>query len=167
MVAAVGRVQVESAKTEHERIELLMQAIQAGDVSTVERVLDGDVDVNAATPHGTTPLMSAAEYGRLEIARSLLKRGAAIDAARSDGFTALALAVFFGRDDIVRELLASGADVNAQSRSGTSLEMWAIARGFVELADFLKSAGQQDATPMTPPLEPVPSGFDTAQWSKG
>ena len=161
MVAAIpGRVQSELSGPDHRHTDLLIQSIQAGDVAAVESVLAGNVDVNASTPAGTTPLMSAAEYGQLEIVRSLLRRGAAIDATRCDGFTALALAVFFGYGDVVRELLARGADANAQSRNGTSLEMWAIARGFVELADFLKAAGQQSAnasTPMTSISEPTPS----------
>jgi hypothetical protein len=136
-----------------------MQAIQAGDAAAVEGVLSGDVDVNESTQHGTTPLMSAAEFGVLEIVRLLLKRGAAVNFKRSDGFTALALAVFFGHEDVVRELLASGADVKATSISGTSPEMWAMARGFQDLADLLKSAGERglNVSPrMTLVSEPTP-----------
>lgn len=143
MAAPSSRLQLDTDSTGHQRTDRLMQAIQSGDVAAVEVVLAGDVDVNASTSTGTTPLISAAEYGQLEIVRSLLRRGAAIDTPRSDGFTALALAVFFGHGEVVRELLASGANAKAKGRSGTSLEMWALVRGFVDLADLLKSAGEQ------------------------
>src|SRR5258705_9450021 len=92
------------------RVNLLIKAIQRGDVAEVQVVLSGDVDVNATTPYGTTPLMSAAAYGHLEIVRALLKRGAALNQKRSDGFNALALPAFFGHQETVRELLACGAD---------------------------------------------------------
>jgi hypothetical protein len=132
------------------RVKLLMKAIQGGDVAEVEVVLSRNVDVNATTQHGTTALMSAAAYGHLEIVRALLKRGAALNQKRSDGFTALALAAFFGQEETVRELLARGADVRAVSRRNTSPEMWATARGFLQIGDLLKTAGQQ-ATGAIPP----------------
>jgi hypothetical protein len=75
--------------------------------------------------------------------RALLKRGAALNQKRNDGFTALALAAFFGQEDIVRELLVCGAEVRPISRNSTSPEMWASARGFLEIADLLKTAGGQ------------------------
>jgi len=105
----------DSERPDSLRVKLLMKAIQRGDVTEVEVVLSGDVDVNTTTPHGTTPLMSAAAYGHLEIVRALLKRGAALNQKRSDGFTALALAAFFGQQETVRELLACGADVRGSN----------------------------------------------------
>jgi hypothetical protein len=144
MVAALPtRKTSESEKPDDLRVKLLMKAIQRGDVAEVEVVLSGDVDVNATTSHGTTPLMSAAADGHLEIVRALLGRGAALNQKRSDGFTALALAAFFGQKEIVRELLVYGVDVRAISRRNTSPEMWATARGFLEIADLLKAAGEQ------------------------
>src|SRR5260370_9152598 len=118
---------------------LLMKAIQRGDVAAAEVVLSGDMDVNSTTPPGTTPLMSAAAHGHLEVVRALLKRGAALNQKRSDGFTALALAAFFGQEDIVRDLLLRGADARSRSRSSTSPEMWATARGFLKIPDLLKT----------------------------
>src|SRR6267143_696693 len=91
----------ESERPDALRFNLLMKAIQRGDVAEVQVVLSGDVDVNATTPHGTTPLMSAAAFGHLEIVRALLKRGAALNQKRSDGFTALALAAFFGEQPTI------------------------------------------------------------------
>ncbi len=160
MVAELSsRAQLASSGSHYSRLDPLMQAIQAGDAAAVEVVLAGDVDVNESTRHGTTPLMNAAAFGLLDIMRLLLKRGAAVNIQRSDGFTALALAVFFGHEDVVRELLASGADVKATNISGTSPEMWAMARGFRDLADLLKNAGERGAK-VSPRIilvsEPIP-----------
>jgi hypothetical protein len=145
----------ESERPDALRVKLLMKAIQRGDVAEVEVVLSGDCDVNATTPHGTTPLMSAAAYGHLEIVRALLKRGASLNQKRSDGFTALALAAFFGQQETVRELLACGADVRAISRRNTSPEMWATARGFLQIADLLKTAGEQPTVAIPPRAFPA------------
>jgi hypothetical protein len=145
----------ESERPDALRVKLLMKAMQRGDVAEVEVFLSGDLDVNATTPHGTTPLMSAAAYGHLEIVRTLLKRGAALNQKRSDGFTALALAAFFGQQETVRELLACGADVRAISRRNTSPEMWATARGFLQIADLLKTAGKQPTVAILPRAFPV------------
>ncbi len=140
----------ESERPDALRVKLLMKAVQRGDVAEVGAALSGDVDVNSTTPLGTTPLMSAAAYGHLEIVRALIKRGAAPNQKRSDGFTALALAAFFGQRDIVRELLVCGADVRAMSRRNTSPEMWANARGFLEIADLLKTAVEQPYSAISP-----------------
>jgi hypothetical protein len=145
----------ESERPDALRIKLLMKAIQRGDVAEVQVVLSGEADVNATTPYGTTPLMSAAACGHLEIVRALLKRGAALNHKRSDGFTALALAAFFGQQETVRELLACGADVRAISRRNTSPEMWATARGFLQIADLLKTAGEQPTGAIAPRAFPT------------
>jgi hypothetical protein len=145
----------ESERPDDLRVKLLMKAIQRGDVAEVQGVLSGDVDVNATTPYGTTALMSASAYGHLEIVRALLKRGAALNQKRSDGFNALALAAFFGQQETVRELLACGADVRAISRRNTSPEMWATARGFLQIADLLKTAGEQPTVAIPPRAFPT------------
>ncbi len=121
MVAALPTPNTsESERPDDLRVKLLLKAIQRGDAAEVEVVLSGDVDVNATTSRGTTPLMSAVTYGHFEIVRVLLKRGAEPNQKRSDGFTALALAAFFGQEAIVRALLVCGADMRAVSRANTS-----------------------------------------------
>ncbi len=151
MVAALPTPNTsESERPDDLRVKLLLKAIQRGDAAEVEVVLSGDVDVNATTSRGTTPLMSAVTYGHLEMVRVLLKRGAEPNQKRSDGFTALALAAFFGQEAIVRALLVCGADMRAVSRSNTSPEMWASSRGFFEIADLLKTAREQSTGAYSP-----------------
>ena len=151
MVAALPTPNTsESGRPDDLRVKLLLKAIQTGDAAEVEIVLSGDVDVNATTSRGTTPLMSAVTYGHLEIVRVLLKRGAEPNQKRSDGFTALALAAFFGQEAIVRALLVCGADMRAVSRANTSPEMWASSRGFFEIADLLKTAREHSTGAYSP-----------------
>jgi hypothetical protein len=118
----------------------LVQAAKAGDFGSVEDLIAAGADVNGATEHGMTALMTAAANGHLKLVSCLLERGADINAKRYDGLDALALAVFFGHLQVVRELLGRGADLKAKSRFGTSAEMWAAARGFQEIAQALTDA---------------------------
>src|SRR5262245_29208266 len=59
---------------------------------SIEDVLAEGADVNAADPHGFTPLMYAANLGLLENVRVLLDRGADARLQANDGSTALSLA---------------------------------------------------------------------------
>jgi len=138
-----------------------MQAIQAGDAAAVEVVLAGDVDVdvNESTP---------TRYDTLDECRRIWATGhnaaAAQTRCRSQYpkkrwiYGVSARSILWSRD-VVRELLASGADVKATNISGTSPEMWAMARGFRDLADLLKRAGERGANVsprMTLVSEPIP-----------
>lgn len=118
----------------------MVEAAKCGDVGTVEVLIAAGVDVNSATEHGMTALMSAAANGHLGLVSLLVERGADINAKRCDSLDALALAVFFGHLHVVRELLDRGADLKAKSRFGTSPEMWATTRGFHDIAQILNDA---------------------------
>ena len=131
------------------RDSLLIRAAQTGNFATAESLIAQGADVNAATKVGTTALMNAAAQGHLAVVQLLMDRGASINKNRSDGFGALTFAVFFGHQEVIRELIGRGADIHVQSRSGTSLEMWAAARGFLDIEELLRTADRQ-------PLEAVP-----------
>lgn len=98
------------------------------------------VDRGSISDHGMTPLMRAAWDGLAGTVQALLDRGADVNAKRSDGFNALALAAFFGHSQVVWLLLENGADLDATGRSETPPEMWADARGFVDIGDILREA---------------------------
>ncbi len=97
-------------------------------------------DRGSISDHGTTPLMRAACDGLAGTVQRLLDRGAEVNAKRSDGFNALALAAFFGHSQVVWLLLDNGADLAATGSSETPPEMWADARGFVDVGDMLREA---------------------------
>jgi Ankyrin repeats (3 copies) len=123
--------------------------------AAMESLMAGDVNVNAVTPTGMTPLISAAADGHLGTVRALIKRGAAVNQKRHDGFTALSLAAFFGHEQIVRELLIYGADIKAQDRSRTTAEMWADARSLTTISDLLREIRERSAEMASP--ESVPA----------
>jgi hypothetical protein len=116
----------------------LWNAIDSGNVEELENVLGSQPVINSRDAHGVTPLMRAACYNRLEVVRALINNGADVNAVRSDGFTPLLLAIFYGHAAVVRLLCESGADVNVTTRFGTSAHMWAVARGFNEIADYVQ-----------------------------
>jgi hypothetical protein len=118
----------------------LIEAVQAGDTSSVASLLEAGADPNATSYKGKTPLMRAASLGYVEVARVLLDAGADVNIRKENGATALTLAVFFGHTNLVGLLLARGADPSVPTQQGVPLENWARAAGFAEIAVLLSVA---------------------------
>lgn len=141
----------------------LFGAAVDGDAPAVARLLSAGVAADARlVPGGETSLMRAAARGHEEVARVLLDAGADASARRSDGFTPLILAVFFGHEAMARLLVERGADAHARTSLGTTAARWAAARGFAEMADFLRAA--EVASPRAPVETidaPAPVAFKT------
>jgi ankyrin repeat protein len=122
----------------------LFAAIERGDRTAVERLLDDDrALVDTRDENGLSPVLTALYHGKNDIASAILRRGpkltvfeaaAAGDAARvreivgrdptqanavaPDGYSPLGLAAFFKHRDVVRYLLEAGADPRPASRQG-------------------------------------------------
>ena len=116
----------------------LWRAIETGDLNELRKIFGSGVSINSTDENGVTPLLHAACYDRIDVIRTLIECSADVNAVRSDGFTPLLLAVFHGHRDVIQLLVESGADVTATSRFGTSAQMWAAARGFSNIADYLQ-----------------------------
>ena len=121
----------------------LLQAIRAGDVSAVQRLLAAAPELaNARDDRGDSPLLVSTYHHKPDIARVLLDRGARpsffeasalgldADVRRQlrerpelagqwahDGWTPLHLAAFFGHRQAAEALLDAGADMLAVSRN--------------------------------------------------
>ena len=117
-------------------------AIRAGDLPTVTRMLEADAELLNADENGLVAF-TVARYSRQDaIAKLLLEKGARLDicaaamagvedrivallaedrtrtgAYSHDGWTPLHLAAFFGNKGCAEILLAHGADVQARSRN--------------------------------------------------
>jgi uncharacterized protein len=133
----------------------LTQAVEIGNITEFNALLEAGADANTTNESGMTVLMRAVANGHLEMARLLLEHGAEINARRSDGFNAFLLAVFFGRSDLVRFLIERGADIEATTKVGASAEAWGSARGFPEIVELLRKTRVEKQNSITPPDEVV------------
>ncbi len=116
--------------------EDLLAAARAGDVTTVRRLLDAGIPVDAGNRYDDTALGMASRAGSVELVRLLLERGADPNhRERFFGAAPLDHALEAGHVAIAALLLAGGAD----DREG-ALER-AIDRGWIDLARAAVESG--------------------------
>ena len=82
----------------------LDDAVNTGDLVTVQSLLARGADVNSRNGLGDTPLIAAAWIGAADIVRFLVEHGADVDAIGFQGKTALELAKSIGHIDVARML---------------------------------------------------------------
>ena len=119
----------------------LVDAVKQGDLTTVQALLEEQVDVNAAEADGSTPLHWAAHGNEAQIANRLIRAGADADAANRYGVRPLWLACVNGNAAIVQMLLEAGADPNTVLTEGETPLMMASRTGIVEAVDALLAHG--------------------------
>ena len=101
------------------KIQELIQAAAAGDISKVRRVLNTGVSIDARYARddsefsGKTALMVASSRGYSELVRDLIRRGASVNLKHYSGETALMFAADSGNENTIKALLGAGADPNA------------------------------------------------------
>lgn len=107
----------------------LHEAVYAGDLGEVRRLIDGGADPGAANVFGSTPMMLAASRGDAAMLRLLLDAGADVESPNEEGQTALMAVARTGNVEAARLLLARGADVHAREQwGGQTALMWAAAQ---------------------------------------
>lgn len=126
-LAQAGAYEEILAGAEHNRNYAVMELLQLG------------LDVNTATPDGTTLLMTAARNGNLELVDALLKKRANHMVRNSFGDTALMLAALGGKLPVVERLLELGGA--QENRDGWTALHYAAISGHVEVARFLIQKG--------------------------
>ena len=112
--------------------QLLISAINHGDVDQVQRVLnDGDVNIEQSGRQGKTPLMCAVEQLVESIVHKLLDPvvGADVNNANKQGLTALHHAAALGIPHMVQCLLHHDADIEGRDKRGETALMKAVQNG--------------------------------------
>ena len=126
--------------------EPLIDAVKAGDVGAVGRLLAEGVAVGTAGIDGTTALHWAAHHDRLDIAGLLLGAGAAVDTTNRYGVTPLALASVNGSTPMIERLLEAGANPNLPNPEGETPLMTAARTGNgVAIESLLEHGAEVDA----------------------
>lgn len=116
----------------------LIEAVEAGSLDQVRRLLEAGEDVNTRNSNGETPLHWAEDAN---VMRLLLEAGADVNARDSYGDTPLQNAVFLADDAdvvLVQLLLEAGADVNTRNNDGDTPLQWAE---HAEVERLLRKAG--------------------------
>jgi len=96
-----------------------------------------DVDVNAAQPDGSTPLLWASYKDDLAAADRLIRAGANVNAANDLGVTPLWTASQNGSAAMVKRLLEAGANPNLALLAGETPVMIAARSGYPEVVELL------------------------------
>ena len=121
--------------------QALPEAAMRGDIATVRKLLDQNVDVNSAQGDGMTALHWAAERGNVALAELLLKARADTRATtRVGNYTPLHIAAKSGNAPIVRALIKAGAAVNDMTVGGATAMHFAAAAGSADAVNALADA---------------------------
>ena len=115
----------------------LLDAAKRADTASVRTLLQQRVDVNAATPDGTTALALAAYSDDLAAATLLIRAGAKVDAVNRYGMTPLMLACTNGNAAMIELLLKAKADANTALPEGETALMTAARTGKVDAVKAL------------------------------
>jgi len=122
--------------------QTLTDLIRAGQRDAVlAAITSPDIDVNAADPDGSTPLLWATYKVDHEMVRALLKKGAKAKVTNNYGSSPLGEAVKLGDVDLVRMLLDAGADADSPNQDGQTALMLAAHVGSLPIAEMLIKHG--------------------------
>ena len=118
-----------------ERTPELLGAVTAGDVGTVEQLIDEEQSVNVKHPFdGYTPLHEAARMGHTDVIQVLLDAGADIYLQDKNNATALDIAIEKGYVEIAKTLKDADGLINKDNKS--SLKS-AVSNGNTEMVKII------------------------------
>jgi uncharacterized protein len=136
--------------------EPLFDAVEAGDMADVERLLANGTDVDSRARDQATPLMEAALGGQPDIAALLLAKGADVMARNTGGFTPLHAAAYSGSVPIAELLLEKGAVLeDAANKAGVTPLMVAVEENRVAMLELLIARGADVNRPESHGYTPV------------
>ena len=120
---------------------ILFLAVERGDQSMVQNLLDLGVDINGKNYTEETVLFLAVERGDQSMVKFLLDRGADIHAKNYREETVLFLAVERGDQSMAKFLLDLGADINKKNYTEETVLFSAVSTGNRTMAEFLLDRG--------------------------
>ncbi|MGO9315921.1 MAG: ankyrin repeat domain-containing protein, partial [Syntrophobacteraceae bacterium] len=83
----------------------LLDAVKAGDIAAVRRLLEQGANVNARDENRETPLHHAAYRGKTEVAALLIQKGAKVNARDVYEETPLHHAAYWGKTEVAALLI--------------------------------------------------------------
>ncbi len=124
----------------------LIEAVRAGDMASVRRLLAEGADVNSRDSEGATLLMLASHAGNLAMVLALIGAGAQVNACDERGWTPLMKAAYNadldrGFADVVQALIDAGANVEMPIGYGIRPLMLAAGYGETAVVETLLNAG--------------------------
>ena len=142
LFAALGVLSLAVAPLHAAGPQTLTDLIRAGQRDAVlAAITSPDIDVNAADPDGSTPLLWATYNVDHEMVRALLKKGAKARVTNRFGDTPLTEAVKVSDVELTRLLLEAGADPDSASQDGQTALMLAAHVGSLPIAELLVGKG--------------------------
>jgi len=122
----------------------LHEAVYAGNVAEVRRLIKAGADPRAANVFGATPMMLAAVRGDTAMLGVLLAAGADVDSPNDEGQTALMAVARTGHVEAAKLLLKAGADIHAREQwGGQTALMWAAAQSQPAMIELLLNNGAE------------------------
>lgn len=145
-------------------ISELCEAVIAGKLAVVKRLLLGGAKIDESDRDGFTPLMLAAAKGDDRLTKYFLGQGANVNLRNNIGQTALMMAAAGGHRDVAEELVLAGADVRATDVEKRNAISWTASRGdFPEVISTLAVLGVDynapDASGLTPLMRAALLGY--------
>ena len=126
--------------------ESLLDAVSAGDVDLVRKLLAAGADCNERNGDGATALMLAAHAGKLELVKTLIDAGADVNATDELGLGPLMKSAYNADVDrgfagVGQALIDAGANVEASIGYGVRPLMLAAGYGETAVVETLLNAG--------------------------
>ncbi len=118
----------------------LTAAAAAGDLATVEKLVDMGANVNARGQSGETAITHAARRGHVAIVQLLVSHGARVD-SKSNGHTPLMAAAYAGHLECVKALVEAGAKLDIKNFDGHTALCEAYAGRSAESVLYLLGVG--------------------------
>ncbi len=123
----------------------LMNAIAGRQLEVADWLIQQGADINYVNPKsGWTPLFISIIWNYYEMTqfrKKILQAGAKPNVASNSGETPLMRSLWHQPETPFLQLLQYGADINAKNKEGKSVVQIAVAKGYLEDAEYLKKLG--------------------------